>query len=679
MSLNNLAKLYYSLGEYAKAEPLLVQALDIEKRVLGETNPDYAMSLNNLAMLYQSLGEYAKAEPLNRQTMEFRTKMIQGLLPTLSEARAVSLSLAGGFGPGPWLSAVRHLPEAQQPEVYPLVWQGRGLVMRMMVQRRLATLGSKEAEPVWRELQDTSQRLAQLTLYVAPPQQAEARRRRLAELNEAKEQLEARLASLSSEYRRSVEVRQAQPAYLAKLLPRGTAVVEILQVPVWSQPEKPGMMKPEMHYEAFVLRRESAAAGAKVPWIHLGPAKAIDEAAAQWRGNLLGGRSSEEPEPAPEAVLREKILVPIESHLDGCTQVILIPDGGLNFLAWSALPGRKPGTILLEDYALAVADGGHQLYEALTEPERTSSGILLVGGVDYDASPAQKPLSQEMLASAEQQTRAPAMKDQIHWSFLPGTRAEVQGIAQAYKRSPRPTLLAAAEASEASLRATMPRSRYIHLATHGFFADESFRSILQHDPQGENLFGRTKDMGAAQRATVTARNPLILSGVVLAGANRSPKTDRLGLPTGEDGILTAEEITALDLRGTELVVLSACDTGLGNVAGGEGVMGMARAFHLAGVRNVIASLWKVDDQATAALMKIFYHNLWEKTLPPIEALRQAQLAIYRHPEQIGPVARSRGLDLDKLLPVADSPGRQAPSATAPAKQWAAFVLSGPGN
>ena len=123
-----------------------------------------------------------------------------------------------------------------------------------------------------------------------------------------------------------------------------------------------------------------------------------------------------------------------------------------------------------------------------------------------------------------------------------------------------------------------------------------------------------------------------------------------------------------------------CETGLGDVAGGEGVYGLVRAFHVAGTRNVVASLWKVDDEATAALMVLFYRNLWEAKVTPVEALRQAQLAVYRDPGRIPEWAVGRG-PLPK--PVAGgtttTPKRDPKEKTSPAKAWAAFVISGPGN
>jgi CHAT domain-containing protein len=268
------------------------------------------------------------------------------------------------------------------------------------------------------------------------------------------------------------------------------------------------------------------------------------------------------------------------------------------------------------------------------------------------------------------------MTERLTWQSLPGTADEVQAIERLWAGSPRPTVLRETTASEMALRSILPQSRFIHLATHGFFADEKFRSMFGHDVQGEQLFGGA-ELVSAPRAQVTTRNPLILSGVVLAGANLSPQTDSLGLPTGEDGILTGEEIASLDLRGTELVVLSACETGLGRVAGGEGVMGLTRAFHLAGARTAVASLWKVDDQATKALMVEFYTNLWQKKLGKLEALRQAQLAMLAQYDPKSGVLRGVGAKSRVIPKPAPEPGQAEPAnSPLPPFHWAAFLLSG---
>ena len=179
-----------------------------------------------------------------------------------------------------------------------------------------------------------------------------------------------------------------------------------------------------------------------------------------------------------------------------------------------------------------------------------------------------------------------------------------------------------------------------------------------------------------QQDDALALVPLLHSGLVLAGAARASKPDEA---MTADGILTAEEVAALDLRGTELVVLSACETALGPVECGEGVLGLQRAFHAAGARALVASLWKVDDAATSVLMEEFYTNLWQKKLSRLEALRQAQLTLLNHPERVTDRQRElqaelpqRGLGTQQLrLPK----GGKVQNRSHPA-WWAAFVLSG---
>lgn len=683
--LSSLCELHCAMGEYAKAEPFLLQALKVLKDALGEEHPDYTRNLNGLALLYFVEDRQVAAEPLARLAFQRNQELVHGLLPSLPEAQGLALTEKINCRPDLWIATLRRVPPSSRPDVYSSVWQSRALVTQAITQRRRRLLGSTQGEAVYAQLQSTCQQLAELTLGQPSPDKQEARRGRLSELNQQKEDLEKRLAGLGSEYRRAVEIQQAKPKDLIRLLPEGTAVVDFVRledwnrhVPIRSQPRE------AWQYDAFVLTRTPAGVEDGIPWIQLGSADAIDKAIAQWRQAIAGGGRGESGAVSPEALLRERIWDRLEPYLAGSSRVIIVPAGDLNFLPWGALPGRKPGTVLIEDYALAVTESGQQLCDTLTAPGYSGGGMLLVGGVDYDAQPGEKLPNAAMLVMgtgvSERRSRSPALTGRLRVDFLPGSLTEAEGIRQGTRLEPPPVLLSGSAASEAALRTLMPQSRYIHLATHGFFADESFRTAYQGISTSEHVFGGMGGMITAKRATATARNPLILSGVVLAGANLPPKLDQLGLPAGEDGILTAEEIVNLDLRRTELAVLSACDTGLGNVAGSEGVMGLTRAFHLAGARNVIASLWKVDDHATAALMKLFYYKVWQERKPLIEALREAQLTIYRHPEEIQPLATgSRGpKDLTKpvKLPAGGQPSPRP--ATAPTKQWAAFIFSGPG-
>lgn len=165
-------------------------------------------------------------------------------------------------------------------------------------------------------------------------------------------------------------------------------------------------------------------------------------------------------------------------------------------------------------------------------------------------------------------------------------------------------------------------------------------------------------------------SPLVMTGLVLAGANHPRMPGR--------GVVTGEALVDLDLSGLELAVLSACETGLGDVAGGEGAFGLQRAFHTAGTRNVVASLWNVDDAATAALIGEFYRQLWWKNQPPIHALKTAQLAVYYSDAKQFSALANRGFETGdkeiKNLPVrADAKGDGHP------RLWAAFTLSGIGR
>src|SRR5262245_41187420 len=163
-----------------------------------------------------------------------------------------------------------------------------------------------------------------------------------------------------------------------------------------------------------------------------------------------------------------------------------------------------------------------------------------------------------------------------------------------------------------------------------------------------------------------------MTGLVFAGANREKTPGR--------GVVTGEALIDLDVSGLELAVLSACETGLGDVAGGEGTFGLQRAFHQAGTHNVVASLWKVPDESTAALMALFYRNLWEKELPPLEALRQAQREIYRNPGKIPELAKGfRGKFEEVLGTGGEVPIKPTKDGTAHPLLWAAFSLSGLGR
>jgi CHAT domain-containing protein len=240
--------------------------------------------------------------------------------------------------------------------------------------------------------------------------------------------------------------------------------------------------------------------------------------------------------------------------------------------------------------------------------------------------------------------------------------------------------LTGAEATPERLRAELPKARFAHLATHGFFAEDALAAEKkQVEEQLQKRYEFSMDR-VTERVGLGAQSPLAYTGLVLAGAGRDAKAD-------DRGVLSGEVLVELPLEHLRLCVLSACETGLGELTGGEGVQGLVRAFHLAGCPDVVASLWTVNDEATAALMAEFYRQLWQENQPPIEALRQAQLLVYRHPERVKELAGERKApNFANTRPV-NTGTAPAPSATpakaaagrSPPKWWAAFQLSGAGR
>jgi CHAT domain-containing protein len=217
---------------------------------------------------------------------------------------------------------------------------------------------------------------------------------------------------------------------------------------------------------------------------------------------------------------------------------------------------------------------------------------------------------------------------------LPGTAAEAQAVKDALQLDDH-HVLTRRKATEGALRG-LEGPRILHLATHGFFlADEGW------DPRA----GTPAFLGQERPVVPAGENPLLRSGLALAGAN--------GLRSGEDdGILTALELAGLDLAGTELAVLSACETGVGQVRNGEGVYGLRRALVLAGVRTQVVSLWKVDDAATKDLMAAYYARLGAGA-GRSQALRDAQLAMLDDPDRTHPYYWAAFVVIGEGTPLAD--------------------------
>ena len=389
---------------------------------------------------------------------------------------------------------------------------------------------------------------------------------------------------------------------------------------------------------AFAVRPER-----EVAMVPLGPTQSLAELIDRWRASHGAGKAPPAGEPDAGCELRKRLWEPLAQHLEGVEVVLVSPDGPLNGLPWAALPGSKPGTYLVHEYAFAVIPVPQLLPELMqSQPRRDKEppSLFLAGDIDFGEGQAREP-------------KVPAGKLPLVPFFGPlrGTKSEVNDLRARFEDAfpdRRPPSRSAA--TRRPNRPSSPPRRRIGSCT--WLPTVSSPTSRSRPPSTWPSGPLCSGAGFRVRTEATGRHPGLLSGLVFAGVNRPDRPP-------EETILTALEAAELDLDKVELVVLTACETGRGRVAGGEGVLGLQRGFQIAGARSVVASLWKVPDEETHQLMREFYDRVWsDKPMPRVEALRQAQLWMVENWKPRG------GLE------------RPAPQGPSPPYVWAAFVLSG---
>jgi CHAT domain-containing protein/Tfp pilus assembly protein PilF len=625
LTLDNLARFYSERGDYAKAEPLYERALAIGEKSVGPEHPGVAQILNNLANLYRERGEYAKAEPLYERALTIREKTLGQEDKEFAESLADLARLHAAKGD--YAQAVEVLSRANtveernfartlaigserqkllylskfskgtdftlslQSQTVPNDHQALDLAFTTLLRRKargldamtdtIATL-RRHATPqdlvLFDKLADARSQLASLRLKESDAATPDAYRTRLKPLEDEVDELEAELSSRSAEFRAN-----KQPVTLAAVqaaLPAGSALVEFAYfTPLDPQTQK---SKPP-RYLAYLL-----AAQGQSRWVDLGEAATIDRAVNGWRQALRGNRVDAK---RLARQVDEKIMRPVRSLLQPgqIRHLLIAPDGSLNLIPFAALVDEQ-NQYLIERYNISYLTSGRDLLRLLdSSPSQAAPLVVadpLFGTVEAIAMRGGQKVGNPQ--SGQQQEKGGQRSDpaQIFFRPLPGTKGEALAIKAVL---PEASVLLQQEATETALkRARAPR--ILHIATHGFFLSD-------------------------------VAEPSVRSGLALSGANRGRKGD-------DDGVLTALEMAGLDLWGTRLVVLSACDTGLGEVKNGEGVQGLRRALILAGSESQVMSLWPVTDEGAKELM-IEYYKALQQGEGRSEGLRQVQLRMLR--------------------------------------------------
>ena len=624
VSLNNLGGVLQSMGQAEQALPHYRDALAMRQKLFPASkypdgHPHLAVSLSNLGGVLRSMGQAAQALPHHREALAMQQRLLRRELATASEEAAFDKVNAQPLYRDAYLSITRTAGTSPD-EVVAQLWPSRSMVTRLLEQRQAnARAAGTELGAKLDELRGLRRRLDQLLQ--DSKMKPTDRDKLLVVVATERDALERELVAKVPTLQRWQELDKLGPADLVKALPTGAVFLDVIRYTLFEYVEK--KQKRSLRYVAFVTVKDRP-----IQRVELGDAQAIDAALRQWRSAI----ESRESSPAAETLSR-LVWQPLATAIPSGTKTLYLAlDGDLTRLPWAALPVGKD-RVLLEEYALAQVPHGLFLLDHLKhgKPTTGAESLLALGGIDYGSS---------------------------NWPALPGTQREVETLAKIAPGAFTP--LTKGEVTPAKLKEALATAGYIHFATHGEFNADALTAERQRAAKAME----SRLQGDDSRK-VAAKNPLGYVGVVLSG--------------GE--VLSGLGIVDLPLQQTRLVTLSACETGLGELTGGEGVQGLQRAFHLAGCPNVVASLWKVNDSATAALMAKFYHEMWVNKKPPIEALREAQLTIYRHPERIPALAGERGKpDFTKTVELnpeleANAKGKQA----TPTKLWAAFVLSGVGR
>ncbi len=601
--LIELARVLRAQGKSGEGVPLVQRAVRIREERLGRDHPLVADALRIEADLRFDAKDHAAAGALLQRCLALSDHHVRRELVGLSPAQRLSAVRRLRHHLNAWLMVAPHVGRTGYEEVL----RFKGLVSRATAAER-AVMRASGASVRGRiqALRLVERRVANMAAQVPsafPRKGAEERRKQwVASYAALVKEREALALGLSRDLglvrgKRAPEVADLK-RIRKRLGPRG-ALIDIVRL--------------DGEYVAWIVRSRG-----DVRRVGLGDPASFEAAAHRFASEAADAESKEAHRAAGTS-LHALLFGPLAKHLgDDVRRLYVCPDAVLATVPLAALPGKKPGSILAEDYRLVLVTMAQHVVPT-RQKQAQGKGALLIGGVDYEQA------TEKTSGKAPATARGRRSPRGSKFMALDETTVEVEAIRGRLGEGTH--VLKAWGATEHEVRSRAAGKRVLHLATHGFVRSDLMRGLSPNSRSG------AWHGVQAERNLARGHDPMVLAGLALAGANK-----RAG-GGADDGIFTALEASHLDLRGTELVVLSACETALGRAASGEGVRGLVHGFRMAGAARVVGSQWRVDDDATRALMTRFY-KLWTTSsasrADPAEALRQAQLHVraqakWRHP------------------------------------------------
>jgi CHAT domain-containing protein/tetratricopeptide (TPR) repeat protein len=653
--LANLGIIYKETGDYDRAETYYKRALKIEEKLFGPDNPRVAVAVESLGILYRDKGDYAKAEPFFLRAVVITEKSLgpdhpdnarhfrnlehlyaaKGDLPnalkSLARSNAIEeknlpLNLAIGSERqklayfDPMATDLEKLIsfQAQQDSgdsvardlAATTLMQRKGRVLDAMADNlgALWNRSNGEDRALLDKLKEVTSQLAALVLKGPQKLSFGEHQERIKTLTQRREQLENEIGRRSQGYYERADAVTLSAIKAA--IPVDAALVEFAVYRPFDpkQPNESTKNYGEPRYIAYVIPGEG-----EVSWKDLGAAKEIDAAVDAFRQALRAPQRRDVKQLA--RALDEKTMQPVRALTGTATHLLVSPDGQLDLIPFEALVDPQ-GRYLIERFSVTYLTTGRDLLRMQVARESKSGPLVIADpafgepGTTIVARADRPRLASAALNRRRSITTAHDLSD-VYFAPLSGTAQEARAIQSLF---PDADVLTGARATKSALKGVDAPS-ILHIATHGFFLEDEGESASPD--KGKSA---AKNMRATS-VSAKIENPLLRSGLALSGAN-------LNKSGAEDGIFTALEASNLNLWGTRLVTLSACDTGLGEVRNGEGVYGLRRAFFLSGAETLVMSLWPVSDDVTRETMTAYYTGL-KHGLGRGEALHQAELSMMK--------------------------------------------------
>ena len=615
--LTNFAMTYLLRGDAAEAEPLYERAIATSRAALGSSHPNVAAALSNESVLFAVTHRIPQAVATQREATDISERNLQLMLATGSEAQKLRFVTAQAFAEESDITiSLNRRMAPSDPDATRLalttVLRRKGRVLDAVSQSLQVVRDElKPDERAWLD-QLASVRAEESRLVLRGPGSGtiDTFNQRLQTLDADAQSLESRISERSESYRSShadVTIEAIQRA-----LPADAVLVEyVVYRPFNPQEARRDAKFLPPHYAAFVLPAH-------------GEPLSIDIAPADRVNAAVDGLRRAIRNPADQTVRRrsraayELLLAPVANSISGAARVFIAPDAGLNLLPFAALLDEK-GRYLVERQTVSYLTSGRDLLREPAGSPRQPPLVVanpLFSGLSAVAPEGAK--ADARGAQGAEGTRVASLTG-ARFTPLPGTAGEASALAALI---PDARVLTGAMATEHAVK-QVHGPRLLHIATHGFFLDDG-----KTNAAGESRM-LVHESSPTDAANPAIENPLLRSGLAFAGANRRDDG------AGDDGILTALELTAIDLWGTRLAVLSACETGVGEPRRGDGVYGLRRALVMAGAESQLMTLWQVSDRATRDLMTSYYEKLAHGR-GRADALRDVQLEMLRQPARHHP-------------------------------------------